>query len=226
LGSDSNSGQFPIRRTTQQSRNWTLTPFSGVGYSSTLIYSRYMVSRTYNMKTIKTQIGSKGFLVVVFLIIVACCPIQTTTAPEVKVSFFDVKERPIANLPVEQSWQDQGVETRVNLESKSTDKSGSVTFEKRVIWSSIILRFAYWLSDLRRNYLYSGGSASLDLGCDVIHIGEPLLVALPNIKIPDKAVLRYMDSSSIRQQFPGDNWKRSSACLKIEVQLREAEKSN
>ena len=30
MGSDSNSGQFIIRRTTQPHRNWTLTPFSGV----------------------------------------------------------------------------------------------------------------------------------------------------------------------------------------------------
>ena len=30
MGSDSNSGQFTIRRTTKPHRNWTLTPFSGV----------------------------------------------------------------------------------------------------------------------------------------------------------------------------------------------------
>ena len=32
LGSDSNSGQFRSRSTTLPHRNWTLTPFSGVGY--------------------------------------------------------------------------------------------------------------------------------------------------------------------------------------------------
>ena len=31
MGSDSNSGHFPIRRTVKPHRNWTLTPFSGVG---------------------------------------------------------------------------------------------------------------------------------------------------------------------------------------------------
>ena len=31
LGSDSNSGQFPLRRTTHSHRNWTLTPIYGVG---------------------------------------------------------------------------------------------------------------------------------------------------------------------------------------------------
>ena len=172
----------------------------------------------------KRHFRSKTFVLAVGCLLLASIPFRTTTVPERRVRFLDLKGMPLVSLPVEQVWQADSIEPTESHARTHTDSNGYAFFPQRTVWASAILRLAYATA------FHLGGSGNRNLSvlsssikpaCDVLEAQENL-TSFVGSNPPERVVLRYFDMSRVRNALREEQ-PMPPECPAIESQLRNAD---
>jgi hypothetical protein len=180
--------------------------------------------KTRTLGTMQRAKGSRRMLKLVAggLLVVGLVPFPTTTVPEWRLQYVDGAGRPVAGLPVEQTWQNYSIESTGNLMTLRTDTQGYVVFPSHSTWSPFLLRVLGPVGNVFRTGVHAsfGPSSWLIPKCDVRAANAHAIHTGSN-KLPGQIVLKYEDSSSIRAVIPArDLLPVPPECAAIEAQVR------
>ena len=161
-------------------------------------------------------------VVVAVALIAALIPYPMATVPEWRVQYVDNKGRPVAGLPVEQTWQNYSVESTANLMTLRTDAQGYVVFPAHSTWSPLLLRLFGPVRNVFSTGVHAsfGPSSWLIPKCDVTD-ANALAIYTGSKDLPTQIVLKYFDRSAIRAAIPARDLPPVPAeCTAIEAQVK------
>jgi hypothetical protein len=155
------------------------------------------------------------------LILLGFClyPSQTVTVPSWHFQVVDLKERPLAGLPVEQFWHDNSGELRFHNETQTTDADGRISFPERRLKTVNIRRVLLRLPVLLSGGIHAnfGSSLSLAVLCESLVIAHAPFEYDVSI-LPSKLVVIYQPS--FIKLMPG--YIQPRECATLAEQLRTA----
>jgi hypothetical protein len=74
------------------------------------------------------------------LLLLLVCPFDTTVVPEWKIQIVNETRKPIPNVVVREQWRNHSVEFHGHLEDRMSDNDGYVSFPRRTVRASLIVR--------------------------------------------------------------------------------------
>lgn len=128
-------------------------------------------------------IRRKKLWILVLLGVVSLYPFESTVVPSQNILVVSEDWRPIQGAAVRQSWQQYSLESRGHEQDLRTDQNGRVTFPRRTIRASVLMRIVHPIS----NILTQGIHASFGTHTETLPLGD--VIQAPLGQEPVKAQL-------------------------------------
>jgi hypothetical protein len=156
-------------------------------------------------------------LIVAAILICSFYPAETVTVPAWTVQFVDVKNQPLAFMPVEQTWQNYSVEDSAHSDFAKTDAHGIASFPERRLKYPLLFRVVNPVLKFSFHASY-GNSSWLQPRCDLLPASDPM-PHFSGASLPKKVVYGYDDRTTMPKEFRGNVVPE---CERINLQTKNA----